>query len=115
MGRAAQQDAQFIFLLNLLPLELGRAGGHIGALRLELVGVQFGDHALPQAGLRNPDRLFPRLERPPGDIQLHVELQQLEISLGHQADQLQNHRASIFLLRKQLGPRRLVRAPDAAP
>ena len=56
-----------------------------------------------------------RLRAVPGDLELHVERQQLEVRLGQVADQRQPHAAPGVLGGQEVRPRRLVRATDAPP
>ena len=51
----------------------------------------------------------------PGDLQLHVEREQLEVRLGQVTDQRQPHAAPRILGGEQRGAGRLVRTADATP
>ncbi len=115
VGHAAQENAQLILLLDHLPFKLGGPRRRVRPFRFELVGIQLRDDALTKAGLSDTDRLFPGFERPPCDIELHVELQQIEVGLGHAADELENHGTTAFLACEQVSPSRLVRPADTAP
>jgi hypothetical protein len=62
-----------------------------------LIGIELGNHSLSQSRLSDPDRLLPGLERTPRNVELHVELQQLKVSLRDTTHQLQHNRAPILL------------------
>src|SRR2546430_596221 len=49
------------------------------------------DRSRPQRSPADSDRLFPGQNRAFGNLQLHVELEEVEIRLGHSAHQLEYH------------------------
>ena len=111
----AQKDADLILLRDDVALEL-RDGclrfteGALGPRCLELRGGAELEPILeyvvgPLVGVRAV----------PGDLEPHVERQQLEVRLRQVADQGQPDAAPGVLGGQQGRPRRLVRAPDAAP
>ena len=75
---------------------------------LELARVTSED---PFAGLPEPEQLGSLS----GDLQLHVQLEQVEVRAGDIADQRGDHRLAIVVAGKQVSPGRFRRAAQPAP
>ena len=60
-------------------------------------------------------RLFAAGQRASGDLQLHVELEQVEVGAGDIGDDCGDHRLAIVVAGEQVSPRRFRRAAQPAP
>ena len=97
---ASQQKADLVFFLHCLPLKVGELRSRVGALRFEPVQIQLGDRALIQFDARDSHGVIPGFERPPGNLNLQIQLPQVEIGFGHCADQPENDRPLALLARE---------------
>ena len=70
---------------------------------------------MPEPRLCEFHGLIPRPQRPRGDFQLHVELPELEIGLGHSAHDLEDNRSAVLFPGEQVPECGLIGAADPSP
>ena len=113
--RLAQQDADLILLGDDVALELRDRRLRFTESALGPRGLEPGRGAELEPILEDVERPLVGVGAVAGDVEPHVELQQLEVGLRQVADQRQPDAAPGVLGGQEGRPRRLVRAPDAAP
>ena len=116
-GARAQPEQQLDLVLGLFdqPLDVGNdLGGAINQL-LGLAEVQQCRDATALPHLDQAERIFARRQRVPGNLQLHVQLEQVEVCGGYIAHESRDYSLSILFCKEQIRSRRFGRPPQPAP
>ena len=115
-GRVLPEErADLVFLRGDLALQLRDGGGRRRQRTLGPRHLQLGLDAELEPVLEDAVDALVRGRRVAGDLEPGVELDQLEIRLGHVADERQQDAAASLLGGEELRGRRLVRPADGAP
>jgi hypothetical protein len=114
-GRLAEQDADLVLLRDDLLFEFGDVRLGPAQRALGPGGLELGRQPEPQAIQEEVVGALERLGAVARDLELDVQRQQLEVRLGHVADQRQPHAAPRLLGGQQVRLRGLVGPADASP
>ena len=114
-GRLAEQNAELVFPGDDAALELRNGGLRLAEGALSAGGLEPRCHAEIEAIQEQVVGALVGIRAVPGDLQLHIEGEQLEVGLGQVADERQPDGAPRVLRGQQRGACGLVRATDAAP
>jgi hypothetical protein len=112
---AAQQHADEVLLLRDLPLERRDLAGRAVDQLLGLAHVEQGRHAASFAYLGQLQRLLPRRECSPRNIQFQIQRAQAEVRARDLADQGGQHRPASPLCGEQLSAGRFGGTAELAP
>ena len=99
----AEENADGIFFLRDLPLQVGDLSVRRIENLLSLQNVELGGHAVLDAKIGELHRIFLRLDGVARDLELKVELQEREIVARHVAHERQHDRLPRILGGKQFG------------
>ena len=114
-GVPPQQEAEQVLLRLDLPFEVGDGGAGGGERRRGAGGLERGGGAGFEAPAEQGVGFLERGRRPPGDLELQVELAQAEVGGRDVRDEGEQDPAAGLLGGQVAGERRLVQAADAAP